>query len=64
MKERMLKYYLLLQAFREDQGQDLIEYVLVAGIVALGAVAGMQTLGTDMNEAFSIIGSKLQTYTT
>jgi len=63
MNERILKLYLVLRALSDERGQDLIEYVLVGGIVALGAIAGMQTLGTDVNEAFSAIGVKLQTYT-
>jgi Flp pilus assembly pilin Flp len=30
---------------KEDAGQDLIEYALVAALIALGAIASMKGLG-------------------
>ena len=37
----MLYVYLWLKAWmNEEEGQDLIEYVLIAGLIALVAVAG------------------------
>ena len=62
MKEVMLKLYLAVQRLPEDCGQDLIEYVLIGGVVALGAVAGMQTFAADVNTAFSTLGSMLSSY--
>jgi pilus assembly protein Flp/PilA len=50
---------LLLQLHREESGQDLIEYALVAALIAFAAVAAMQTLAAQINNAFSTIGSKL-----
>lgn len=44
---------------REDSGQNLIEYALVAGIIGLGAVVAMTSLGTKISSAFSTIGSTL-----
>ena len=44
---------------KEESGQDLIEYALVALIVALGAIAGMSFLATQINAEFSTIGNKL-----
>lgn len=35
-----------------EDGQDLIEYALVAAIVVLGATAGMQALATALNKVF------------
>jgi pilus assembly protein Flp/PilA len=43
----------------DESGQDLIEYALVAALIAFGAVAAMSTLSTKINTAFSVIGSKL-----
>lgn len=43
----------------DESGQDLIEYALVAALIAFGAVAAMSTLSGKINSAFSIIGSKL-----
>jgi pilus assembly protein Flp/PilA len=44
---------------KEDSGQDLIEYGLIALIVALGAVAGMGTLAKSINGLFSTIAGDL-----
>ncbi len=44
---------------REENGQDLIEYALVVALIAFAAVAGMNTVATKINAAFSTIGSKL-----
>jgi pilus assembly protein Flp/PilA len=43
----------------EESGQDLIEYALVAALIAFGAVTTMGTLAGDIDSAFSIIGSSL-----
>jgi pilus assembly protein Flp/PilA len=47
----------------EEEGQDLIEYALLVAIIALAAIAGMKTVATDINAAFTSIGTKLTTYT-
>jgi pilus assembly protein Flp/PilA len=47
---------------REDSGQDLIEYALIAALIALAATVGMGSVATAINEAFSSIGDKLKTY--
>lgn len=44
---------------RDDSGQDLIEYALLAALIALAATVGMQTVASDINNAFTKIGSKL-----
>ena len=50
---------LLLRLHQDESGQDLIEYALVAALIAFAAVAAMQTLASQINNAFSTIGSKL-----
>ena len=47
---------------KEESGQDLIEYALVVALIALAAVAGMSTLATGINSAFSKLGSILGSY--
>jgi len=42
---------------REDEGQDLIEYVLLASFIAAGVVAGATALGTNLNGWYDGIGS-------
>ena len=54
---RMLE--VLRSLHQDESGQDLIEYALVAALIAFAAVAAMQTLATQINGAFSTIGSKL-----
>ena len=49
----------LVTLHREDSGQDLIEYALVAALIALAAVVGMNTVANAINEAFISIGSRL-----
>ena len=64
MRDFLLKLYVKAQFLREDHGQDLIEYVLVGALIALAATAGMNTIATDINTAFTKIGNKLTQYTT
>jgi len=63
MRDFLMKLYVKAQLFREENGQDLIEYALVAGLIALAATAGMSTVAGDINNAFTNIGSKLTSYT-
>ena len=44
---------------QEESGQDLIEYALVAAVLALAAIAGMGSLANNISNAFSAVGSKL-----
>ncbi|HZS49679.1 MAG TPA: Flp family type IVb pilin [Bryobacterales bacterium] len=60
MKNLLLKLYVALQ---NESGQDLIEYALVVALIAFAATAGMNTVATDINTAFTNIGTKLTTYT-
>jgi pilus assembly protein Flp/PilA len=43
----------------DESGQDLIEYALVAALIALGATAAMSTLATTIGTALATVGSKL-----
>ena len=57
MKTNILR---TLQALHNDEsGQDLIEYALVAALIAFAAVGTMTTLAGEINNAFSVIGSRL-----
>lgn len=47
------------QALREEEGQDLIEYALLAAIIALGAVLTMNQVANQINAAFSAINSTI-----
>ncbi len=47
------------QLHRDEAGQGLVEYALIIALIAFAAVVGMNTLATDINNAFSLIGSVL-----
>jgi pilus assembly protein Flp/PilA len=71
MENVILKLYVKLQTLRsslrsivaDESGQDLIEYALVVALIAFAAAAGMTTVATKINAAFTNIGTKLTTYT-
>ena len=44
---------------QDESGQDLIEYALVAALIALGAIAAMKALATGISNAFSVVSSDL-----
>jgi len=62
MNRLMWKLYLTLQTLKDERGQDLIEYVLIGGVVAVGAIAGMGSLANNLNAAFSALGDKVTSY--
>ncbi len=57
MKNLFLKS--LSQLHNDEAGQGLVEYALIIALVAFAAVVGMNSLATDINLAFSKIGSVL-----
>ena len=49
-----------LQTFwRRDEGQDLIEYALIGGLVALVSVAAITTSGQQVNRVWTNISGAL-----
>jgi pilus assembly protein Flp/PilA len=50
---------LLERLVKEDSGQDLIEYALVAALVGLGSVAAISGLDNSLKNSFNAIGSGL-----
>jgi pilus assembly protein Flp/PilA len=67
MQDLVLKLYVRMQglknALEEENGQDMVEYAIVAGLIAMGATASMKTLATTIGTGFTSIGTKLTTYT-
>jgi len=43
----------------DESGQDLVEYALVAALIALGAITTMTSLAAGVNTAFSIAATTL-----
>jgi pilus assembly protein Flp/PilA len=49
---------------KDEAGQGLVEYLLILALVAFAATAGMTSLASGLNSAFSKIGVVLGTYIT
>jgi len=52
---------MLSRLIRDDQGQDLIEYVLLGSFIAIVAIAGVSTLGTNINSWYSKVATWVST---
>jgi pilus assembly protein Flp/PilA len=52
----------LARLHKDEEGQGLVEYLLILALVAFAATAGMGTLASYINNSFSSIGSLLNTY--
>lgn len=44
---------------KEESGQDLIEYALIAALIALGSIVAMGSLANQIAAEFNSIGSSL-----
>jgi pilus assembly protein Flp/PilA len=51
--------HLLRSIAADDSGQNLIEYALVAAIVALGSVAALKSLGNGIGNTFNGVQNSL-----
>jgi len=56
---RILKLIIQAKIWREEQGQDLIEYALMAGFVAVAAGAIMPNIASSISTVFSQVSSVL-----
>jgi len=54
----------LAQLHKDEEGQGLVEYLLILALVAFAATAGMGSLASYLNQAFSSVGSLLNAYIT
>ena len=61
MKNLIAKLSVAIKNLAREEGQDLVEYALVVALIAFGATAAMTSLGTNLNTAFSKIGSTVST---
>ena len=49
----------VLRLLNDTEGQDLIEYALLAALIALAAITAMQNLGTAINTKFGSVSTSL-----
>ena len=54
---------LMKRLWKEEEGQDLIEYALLIALVALAATVGMGSLAGAINNEFQTLGSDLTSAT-
>jgi len=55
-----MKFIARLKKFvHAESGQDLLEYALLVALIALVAVAGITTAGTNVNTIFGQIAAKI-----
>ena len=52
---------LVVRLARNDEGQDLIEYVLIGTLVSIAVVAGATALGTQLNGWYSSLATWVET---
>ena len=52
-----MKLATLQALLREDSGQDMMEYALMAAMVSQGAVAAMDRFAAAISSAFSLVTS-------
>ncbi len=50
---------MLKKLHKEESGQDLIEYALIAALIAVACVASMKTLATAINTEFGKVSAAL-----
>ncbi len=45
--------------WREDEGQDLIEYAMLVALIVIAGIVGMQAVGTDVAAVWTNIAGTL-----
>lgn len=51
--------HVFVAVMKDESGQDLIEYALVAGLIGLGAVVAMTGLSGKIGNALGSVGNSL-----
>lgn len=61
MKNIVSKLRIAIKSLKKEDGQDLVEYALLIALIAFAATAGIKTLATNLNTAFTNIGTAVST---
>ncbi len=64
MRIRNLTMSFVTRLHKDEAGQGLVEYLLILALIAFAATAGMGSLASGLNSAFSAVGSILGKYIT
>jgi pilus assembly protein Flp/PilA len=57
----LIRRFITWKLWKDSQGQDLVEYALAAGMVAVAAVACMPGLSGTVGNVFNKIGTIIET---
>ena len=57
-----IKWNGLAALHKDESGQGLVEYLLILALVAFAATAGMKTLASGLNSAFSKVSTYIGSY--
>ena len=52
-------FHILRRLIRDEQGGEVLEYVLVAGLIVMGAIAVIATVGTKVLARWTTVDSSL-----
>ena len=67
MQNLAVRFYVAVQtlrdALKDENGQDMVEYAIVMGLIAMGATVAMKGLAPTIGTGFTSIGTKLTAYT-
>ncbi len=55
-------YLYLVNLFRREEGQDLAEYAILIGLIAIVVMVAVIILGTNLSTLFSQMGSTVGTW--
>jgi pilus assembly protein Flp/PilA len=60
MNTMLLKLYVKFQdLMNREEGQDLVEYALVVGLISIAAVAGLQNVAKAVNNVITSVTATL-----
>jgi pilus assembly protein Flp/PilA len=59
MRNLISKLYVKAQILRQEHGQDLVEYALIAALIAVACVASMQGVATALNNEYAKVSGAL-----
>jgi pilus assembly protein Flp/PilA len=54
----------LLRLWKEEQGQDLVEYALLVVLISMGALVAIRTLASAISDSFSNASANLTSAST
>jgi Flp pilus assembly pilin Flp len=59
----VVRAQLALSELREEEGQAMVEYALILGLISVVAIATLGLIGTDVNDILTVIHTKLDAVT-